>query len=301
MKFDENLAAVHAYLCADGYVIRNPKTQKQKYYMIGFRNTNQVLLKDFQNKFEKIFGKRPYIVKDKDRCRIGSKEIYERLMKKFGSFYSWHWKMPLLNKELSKIWIRAFFDCESWVFCKSHQNRMIGVDCVNLRGLEQIKRALKNLGIESKTKKRINRNTHSLSIFGKNNLMRFREEIGFLHPLKKEKLDSTIKDFVTYYWNFPNEEDELKKFVKKIMLERAKVKNGSWIVRLISNKETNLLKIREGLDKFFNIDSLVNKRINGIGTIYYELNVNRIEEVRKAVKNNLINKEEKEKWLILKK
>jgi len=28
MRFDENLIIVHAYLCADGYVIKNPETQK---------------------------------------------------------------------------------------------------------------------------------------------------------------------------------------------------------------------------------------------------------------------------------
>ena len=60
MKLDENLAAVHAYLCADGYVIKNSEAQKQKYYMIGFRNTNLILLKDFQDKFEKVFGVKPY-------------------------------------------------------------------------------------------------------------------------------------------------------------------------------------------------------------------------------------------------
>jgi len=29
---------LHAYLCADGYVIRNPKTQKHNYYYVGLRN-----------------------------------------------------------------------------------------------------------------------------------------------------------------------------------------------------------------------------------------------------------------------
>ena len=133
MKFDENLAAVHAYLCADGYVIKNPKTQKQKYYMIGFRNTNLTLLKDFQEKFEKVFGIKPYLIEG-ERCRIGNKEIYGLLTKEFGSFYSWEWRMPKLNKKLMKIWLRAYFDCEGWVTCKSHQNRMIGADCVNEKG-----------------------------------------------------------------------------------------------------------------------------------------------------------------------
>ena len=98
MKFDENLVAIHAYLCADGYVIKNPKFQKQKYYMIGFRNTNLVLLKDFQKRFEKYFGKKTYITNE-GRCRIGSKEIYNKLLISFGEFYSWRWKMPILKNK----------------------------------------------------------------------------------------------------------------------------------------------------------------------------------------------------------
>ncbi len=61
MKFDQNLAAIHGYLCGDGYVIKNPNTQKHKYYHIGLRNTNDVLLKDFQQKFKAVFNIEPRI------------------------------------------------------------------------------------------------------------------------------------------------------------------------------------------------------------------------------------------------
>ena len=76
MKFDNNLASIHAYLCADGYVIRNPPTQKHKYYYIGLRNQNITLLRDFQNKFESTFSVKPIITKDVDRCKIQNKELY---------------------------------------------------------------------------------------------------------------------------------------------------------------------------------------------------------------------------------
>ena len=56
MKIGENLAAVHAYLCADGYVIKNPENSKYNYFHIGLRNTNLVLLKDFQENFYQVFG-----------------------------------------------------------------------------------------------------------------------------------------------------------------------------------------------------------------------------------------------------
>ena len=74
MNFNKNLAAVHGYLCADGYVIRNPPNQRHKYYYIGFRNTNKILLKDFQAKFQAFFGLKP-IITNEGRCKIQNKDI----------------------------------------------------------------------------------------------------------------------------------------------------------------------------------------------------------------------------------
>ena len=80
---DENLVAVHAYLCADGYVVTN---EKWKYYRAGLRNTNLVLLQDFQERFEKVFGVKPKIRKD-GRCEKNSKEISARKSKRNSSNY----------------------------------------------------------------------------------------------------------------------------------------------------------------------------------------------------------------------
>ena len=80
MKFNEDLTAIHAYLCADGYVIRNPTTQSHKYYYIGLRNTNLTLLMDSQERFYRFFGVKPIITKD-GRARIQNKEIYQKLTK----------------------------------------------------------------------------------------------------------------------------------------------------------------------------------------------------------------------------
>src|SRR3989344_9396288 len=152
MKFNENFAAIHAYLSADGYVIKNPATQKHKYYHIGLRNTNETLLKDFQNKFNKQFKIKSHIAKD-GRCRIQNKQLYYKLTKDY-SFYSKEWQLPeSLPKRLLSVWLRAFFDCESWVFVKVHQNRQIGVDSINHKGLKSIQQALGNFGIESILKK----------------------------------------------------------------------------------------------------------------------------------------------------
>jgi len=187
MKMDENLAAIHAYLCADGYVIKNPPEQKLKYYRIGLRNTNIVLLKDFQKKFFNYFKILPHLYKG-ERCSIGSKGIYNILNKEFGSFYSWEWRMPKLKDKLLKIWLRTYFDCEGWVFCKTHQNRHIGVDCVNETGINQVEKSLKKLGIEAIRKFNKKRKIHRILIYGKENIIKFKKEIGFLHPKKSDKV-----------------------------------------------------------------------------------------------------------------
>ncbi|MDO8553837.1 MAG: hypothetical protein Q7S22_03455 [Candidatus Micrarchaeota archaeon] len=110
MKFNEDLAAIHAYLCADGYVIKNPPSQKHKYYYIGLRNTNSVLLKDFQKRFFRFFGVSPIITKD-GRAKLQNKRIYEILTKDY-AYYSANWDFPKLKKALLKFWLRAYFDCD---------------------------------------------------------------------------------------------------------------------------------------------------------------------------------------------
>lgn len=296
---DENLAAVHAYLCADGYVIKNPPTQKQHYYHIGLRGTNLTLLKDFQDRFEKAFGIKPHLIEGQ-RCRIGSKEIYEELTKEFGSFYSWEWRMPKLDDNIVRIWLRAYFDCEGWVTCKTHQNRQIGADCVNKEGIFQVKAALKRLGIACKVKKRNTREIYSLAIFGKENLSKFKDKIGFLHPKKVNRLILVMNDFMVYEWTFPSNKEDIVNFIKEIMHKKSKINHSNGIIRIFSNKECNLSRLQKLLKELFDVESKVNKRKNGIGTIYYEMNINKKSEINKLINSNLLNKELVIEWQKLK-
>src|SRR4030042_12082 len=181
MKFNQDLASIHSYLCADGYVIRNPETQKHKYYYIGLRNTNDVLLKDFQDKFEKVFGIKPIITND-GRCKIQNKDIFFQLTKDF-SYYSDKWVMPRLSLEELKCWLRSYFDCDAWVSIQKAKSRAIGLESINKFGLEQIKNSLSKFGIKtSEVKKRKNRKIWSIHICGKDDILKFKESIGFLHP-----------------------------------------------------------------------------------------------------------------------
>jgi len=233
MKFNEDLSAIHAYLCADGYVIKNPETQKHKYYSIGLRNQNLTLLADFQNRFERLFGIKPKI--GDGRARVFSKDIYQKLTEEW-NFYSDSWKLPEIGGKCLNLWLRAFFDCEGWVECTSRKNRRIGLDSINRRGLIQMQNSLSLIGINSKIRKVEKRSTWRLQIFGKDNIEKFSQEIGFLHPGKKEKLQEMINSYPNYVWNFPEDKRELQEFVMKIIKTKAKVKKP-FIIRIISNKK----------------------------------------------------------------
>ncbi len=299
MIFDENLAAIHGYLCADGYVIKS-KNIKYKYYHIGFRNTNLILLRDFQKRFKKAFSIKPHLIKG-ERCRVGSKKIYKLLTRKFGSFYSREWSMPVINKKVTKFWLRAFFDCEAWINNQHHKNRSIGLDCVNETGLTFLGYNLKKLGIKSIIKKRNKREIYSLKIYGKENLIKFRNKIGFLHPEKECKLNKAISNYVKYDWDFPRDKQVLKKAISKIIRRKAKIKKSNGIIYIISNKRNNLDTLQKELNTFFNITCRVGKRINGLEIVYFKLNINKKDEVKELIKNKLLNKKEKIKWLKLKK
>ena len=54
--FNSDLAALHGYLCSDGYVISHKPTSKRKFYKVALRNTEKVLLEDFQSKFNAVFA-----------------------------------------------------------------------------------------------------------------------------------------------------------------------------------------------------------------------------------------------------
>jgi len=149
LKFNKHLAKIHAYLCADGYVIKSDKVRR-KYYYIGFRNYLNLLLDNFDYHFEKYFKIKPRRMND-GRSVVQNKEITLQLLENY-SFYSLNWVMPKMIKKLYTYWLQAYFDCEAWVICKKAKNRMIGIDSINKSGLESIKLYLKKFGIDSKIK-----------------------------------------------------------------------------------------------------------------------------------------------------
>jgi hypothetical protein len=272
MKFDQDLASVHAYLCADGYVIRNPETQKHKYYYIGLRNTNNILLKDFQEKFKKVFGLTPIITND-GRCKIQNKNIYFQLTKNF-SYYSDKWSLPKLSLDELKCWLRSYFDCDAWVSIQKAKSRVIGLESINENGLHQIRNSLLKLGIKSsEVKKRTNRNIWYINVCGKDDIVKFKKEIGFLHPKKSKNLLDAIDSYETYEWIIPDNKKDFIKFVKK----QGRIRVDTKEVRFFSILKYNLIKLKNELNKYNINAKIYGPWINGCGRKYYCLSFNQKE------------------------
>ncbi|MBL7117841.1 MAG: hypothetical protein ISS94_03550 [Candidatus Syntrophoarchaeum sp.] len=276
MKFSSELASIHAYLCADGYVIRNPESQKHKYYYIGLRNTNEVLLKDFQNKFKVVFGLTPIITKD-GRCKIQNKTIFFQLTENF-SYYSGEWKIPKLSKEELKCWLRSFFDCESWIQVQKAKSRAIGVESINGKGLRQIKDVLqKEFEIHtSDVKKRKNRSVWYIHICGKDDLLRFKDNIGFLHPKKKARLQEALDSYETYEWTIPEEKEKLIKFINK----RGRIRKDTKEIRFFSILKKNLIELKNKLIKYDINAKVYGPWKNNRGRIYYCLTIKQSELIK---------------------
>ena len=260
MKFNPDLASIHAYLCSDGYVVKNPETQKHKYYYIGLRNTNNVLLEDFQKKFEKCFGLKP-IITNEGRCKIQSKEIYHILTEKF-TYYSDRWTLPELNRECLAAWLRSYFDCDGWVELQKAKSRSVRLDSINEKGLYEIQKALERFGIKSSVKFR-RENLFRLSICGSENLERFLKYVGFLHPKKDTKLKEAENSYKTYEWDI-NERNILE-----TINEKGKERKDRGEIRLLSIDKNNLKKVNEILNRYEVKNTLQGPWTSGQGSKYY--------------------------------
>ncbi len=265
MKFNEDLAAVHAYLCADGYVIRNPETQKRKYYRIGLRNTNYILLRDFQQRFYNYFKILPHLRKGQ-RCDLGSKQIYYTLTEKF-SYYSYEWSMPKLSKKLLAFWLRSYFDCEGWVECQKAKSRLIRAECVNEEGIKQVQKALLKFGIPSTLKIRFRPKIiiWRLTICSRDNFKKFLKCICFIHPNKKRLLEEVINSYKNHSWDLPVSKRDLFKFIRskgRFNVKRKEIKFWSIVKK-------NLITLQRTLTKYHISSKIFGPWVNQYGSVHY--------------------------------
>ena len=273
MRCTKDFATIHAYLCSDGYVVRNLPHQKHKYYRIGLRNQNLVLLTDFQQAFKREFSAVPKI-RPGQRSELCSKKLYFQLTEK-ESFYCHEWNMPELSKKNMCAWIRACFDCEAWVELQHAKNRSIRIELSHLPGLCQVKDALLKLGIPtSKIRKKKDKEGYEFSIFGKENLIKYRKMIGFIHPDKKRRLDLAIADYVDYRWKIPRTKKKLKEFVNL----KGKNSKSKRQIRFHSIIKKNLQELRTALKKVGVQANPVHGPVTNNTTTYYYMSMSPSEK-----------------------
>jgi len=281
LRFNDDLAVVHAYLCADGYVCKTGKDLKAG--RLGLRNTCPELLFDFQERFKRYFTFEPHIYDG--RCAIHCKTAWTFLINNFNSFHSYEWIFPNgMNEKQTCLWLRAFFDCESWITKRAAKDRSVSLECVNEKGIYSVQKALNELQIKSTISKRKTRPIYVLRICQKEMIVKFKNKIGFLHPQKKAALDESLNTYISYEWKFPKETNALNEFVIAKLIEKVKV-NKMGQIKFCSNTKSNLVKLSKYLFELFKIDSKVyGPRYNGLGTKFFQLEINKKSEVEKALK-----------------
>lgn len=156
-------------------------------YTIEFDQKNKKWLDSVAKKFCKCFGKMPRIAKTKRgyyRLRLYSKNIYKQI-----EYYVNNLQL-IKSKDLRREFIKGFFDAEASV----HKNRnSITVYNKNEKLIVFSKKALLQFKVNpSKNYLDKRSDTISYSIYDKDQLIKFRENIGFTHPAKVKKLNKLL-------------------------------------------------------------------------------------------------------------
>ena len=169
------------------------------------------------------------------------------------------------------FWLRAYFDCDGWVAVTKAKDRKIGLDSINKAGIIWIQKILRNeFGINSKVSKRNNRNIYTLRICGKDDLLKYNNKIGFLHPRKKEKLNEALESYEVLIWTIPEEKSMLANFV----LSKAKLRRSHHQIRICSMHKRNLTRLLDLLKKLFGINGKVfGPWTNSYGSSYFCLSL----------------------------
>lgn len=190
-------ARIVAHVSADGYlstyveknalqIVEGRKYRKdRKRYQIGYSNSFDELLDQFESDMFKVFGLESR--RKEDEVIFRSKRVYEKL-KELGAGSSRKWfvsdPVKTSDKKVKCEWLKAFFDDESTI---EKSTRRIRVKSVNLNGLKGIRQLLRELNIKSNiTGPNIDK-TWYLTINYKN-IKKYESLIGYSHPQKKRDL-----------------------------------------------------------------------------------------------------------------
>jgi intein-encoded DNA endonuclease-like protein len=119
---------------------------------------------------------------------VRSKAAYDDLMK-YGPYYSKDWRVPKIifesSRAIKKEFIRAFADDEGCV-----APYRVSIFSINFEGLMQLKRLIEEFDIDCRIRGRFGckKNVFAVIISRKENIVKFRDKIGFSLERKQVKL-----------------------------------------------------------------------------------------------------------------
>ena len=190
---------------------------------IRFSNGSELLLKEFERLSFDLFGV---------KCNVSSKESENRpkslrfssylvaeILNKLGiplspKSHRIDMSPVLLNlsNELVSSFISGYFDCDGSAVLREKGSSSLEISSTSKKMIEKLNLVLLRYGIIGKIRKRklnLAPNTkiksrydkYVLTIYGKDNFIKFRENINFKHLLKKEKLNKMIEKINKYNTN----------------------------------------------------------------------------------------------------
>ncbi|UCD03792.1 MAG: LAGLIDADG family homing endonuclease [Candidatus Woesearchaeota archaeon] len=202
-------ARIVAHVCGDGwlstYIEKNALHivngrkyyQNRRRYQIGYCNTQDILLREFEKDMIKQFGL--YARKVRNEFRFRSKRVFKKISELGGGKSdSWFISKEVFNsdKTIKMEWIRAFFDDECTFDIIS---KRIRIKSTNKKGLNQVMNLLLDLKIPSNVTGPNKGNTFYLTI-KKENVLDFHKIIKLKHREKRDKILKFIKENENNLW-----------------------------------------------------------------------------------------------------
>jgi len=175
-----------AHLQGDGSI-------KKRDGRCNYTNQEPLLINSFIESFQKCFVTKINIYKGKGYTQVNlPAAVGKFLVSKFGTFGSKEFVIPeLKNKKSIKRYLRAIFDDEGSVVEDKKRYRYISLRLVNKVALEQIRKFLSKLRIDS----HVYKYKFELRISKLENIIRFAKMVNFTHPLQKEKLKKLLNNY----------------------------------------------------------------------------------------------------------
>lgn len=219
IAFSTELARISGHVVGDGGI----STAGDDKYNVYYTNKCSRLIEEFKGGIKSVFGDiEMYENVDKryEATNIKLPKIIGMTLVCFFGFQSNDQKhIPSIifqsNKTYRSLFLRALFDDEGSVDGKGRHISLMMTDKKIVKG---IKGLLLSLGVVAsdvrmvKKAYRKRKTLYGISITGYDNFTRFHKKIGFSHPVKQEKLISSIKKYRPQY-----REGELDRNILKLL------------------------------------------------------------------------------------